>query len=412
MPAPPHREQLSRSMSHYLVLGFALLIVLMAGLAGHAVWHINALKTRMGDIVDVRNRKIQLATDLQEASYNRHNTLVYQVLAQDAFERDDNFQLYIKWGYHVGHARNQLKSLPLDAFERANLMRQDQLVAQIIVLQEDISDLAARGLEDDARTSLATELRPLNLQYTEVVEALRRHERDLIRTALEQAQQATDQAISLHLSLGGVLILLAVAIAGITRRLLKRDARVIYAQVSELEQAGTLLEHQATHDTLTGLANRALFYRRLEEAIQHASEEDFLLAVMYVDLDDFKQINDVHGHAAGDALLIAVARRLHQVVRKSDTSARLGGDEFALLFVGIEAMTGSGVDSCAALCEKIEREVAQPVYYDGISLTPACSIGYAIYPRDGGKLDDLLNAADAKMYEAKRARKLARGERI
>jgi diguanylate cyclase (GGDEF)-like protein len=394
-------------MARYLVLGFALLIALMAGLAGHAIWQIDELKTRMGDIVDVRNRKIQIATDLQEASYNRHNTLVYQVLAQDAFERDENFQLYIKWGYLVGDARNKLKLLPLDAFERANLMRQDMLVAQIILLQEEISDLAARNQMDTARTRLSADLRPLNLQYTEIVDSLRRHERDLIRVALEQAQQATDRAISLHLLLGGVLILLAIGIAGVTRRWLKRDAQIIYAQVSELEQAGTLLEHQATHDPLTGQANRALFYRRMEEAIKHANEEHFSLAVLYVDLDDFKQVNDVHGHAAGDALLIAVARRLNHLVRKSDTSARLGGDEFALLFVGIEAN-----DSCAALCQKVESEIGQPVYHDGISLAPACSIGYAIYPRDGARLDDLLNAADAKMYETKHAHKQARSERV
>ena len=402
MPAAKQREQLSRSISRYLVLGFALLIALMAGLAGHAIWQITELKERMSDIVDVRNRKIQLATDLQEASYNRHNTLVYQVLAEDPFERDDNFQLYLKWGYRVGEARNNLKALPLDAFERNNLIRQDALVAQIIVQQEIISDLASRDLDSAARSLLSTELRPLNLAYTEVVEALRRHERDLIRAALEQAQLATDRAITLHLALGGVLILLAVSIAAIAKRSFQRDARIIYAQFSELEQAGTLLEHQATHDPLTGLANRALFYRRLEEAIQHAGEEDFSLAVMYIDLDDFKQVNDVHGHAAGDALLLAVGRRLQQVVRKSDTTARLGGDEFALLFVGIESA------SCGALCKKVEQEVAQPVYHEGICLTPSCSIGHAIYPRDGGKLDDLLNAADAKMYEVKRARKLAR----
>ncbi len=392
-------------MSSYLGLGYALLIVLMAGLAGHAIWQIVELKARMSDIVDVRNRKIQLATDLQEASYNRHNTLVYQVLAQDPFERDAYFQLYIKWGYRVGVARADLKSLSLDAFERANLMRQDMLVERILLVQEAITDLSARDEMDAARARLSADLRPLNLQYTEILESLRRHERDLIRTALEQAQQATDRAISLHLSLGAVLILLAVAIAGITRRLLKRDARIIYAQVSELEQAGTLLEHQATHDPLTGLANRALFYRRLDEAIQHASEEQFSLVIMYIDLDDFKQVNDQHGHAAGDALLLAVSRRLHHLVRKSDTSARLGGDEFALLFVGIEA-----TEACAELCAKVEREIAQPVYHAGITLTPSCSIGHAIYPRDGCKLDDLLNAADAKMYEVKRARKLARGE--
>lgn len=394
-------------MSRYLLLGFALLIVLMAGLVGHAVWQIEALKAHMSDIVDVRNRKIQLATDLLEASYNRHHALIYQTLAQDPFERDNNFQLYIKWGYHVGDARNKLKSLPLDAFERASLVRQDQLVTQIIVNQDAISDLAASEREEEARVWLSTRLRPLSLQYIEVIESLRRHERDLIRAALEQAQQATDRAINLHLWLGGAMLLLAIAIAGTTQGLLKRHARIIYAQVSELEQAGTLLEHQAMHDPLTGLANRALFYRRLEEAIQHASEENFSLLVMYIDLDDFKQINDAHGHAAGDALLLAVAKRLHHVARKSDTSARLGGDEFALLFVGIEA-----TDSCAEICQKVEHEISRPVYYDNTSFAPACSIGYALYPRDGCKLDDLLNAADTKMYEVKRAHKLAHGEPI
>jgi diguanylate cyclase (GGDEF)-like protein len=402
MHALRQREQLSRSMSRYLAFGFALLIVLMAALVGHAIWHIHDLKSRMGDIVDMRNRKIQLATDLQEASYNRHNTLVYQVLSQDAFERDENFQLYIKWGYLVGNARNKLKALPLDAFERTNLARQDQLVAEIILLQEEISDLAARGEEPQARTRLASDLRPLNRQYTEVV-ALRRHERDLIRDALEQARQATFRAISLHLGLGAALVLLAVAIAAITQHLMKRAARIIYAQVAELEQAGSLLEHQATHDPLTGLANRTLFYRRLEEAIRHAGEENFSLAVMYIDLDDFKQINDEHGHAAGDALLLAVARRFHQVLRKSDSTGRLGGDEFALLFVGIEAA------SCAELHSKIKHEICQPVYHEGLSLLPSCSIGCAMYPQDGKAIDDLLNTADARMYAAKRARKQAAG---
>jgi hypothetical protein len=129
------KPRLPDQLTRQLMLGFAVLIVLMAGLIGHAVWHIGELKERMRDIVEVSNRKIQLATDLQEASYNRHNALVYQVLARDAFERDELFQLYIKWGYQVGKARNELKSLPLDAFEQNSLQQQYPLVARIIVLQ-------------------------------------------------------------------------------------------------------------------------------------------------------------------------------------------------------------------------------------------------------------------------------------
>jgi len=339
---------------------------------------------------------------LQESSYNRHNALVYQVLARDAFERDENFQSYIKWGYQVGFARTELKSMPLDAFERDNLMRQDQLVMEIIEFQEQISDLAARDRLDAARTILAGQLRPLNLHYTEVVEELRKHERDLIRTALEQAQLATHHAITLHLGLGAALILLAMLISETTRRLLQRGADTIIDQMHALEAAGTRLEHEATHDSLTSLANRELFNRRLEEAIAHARDEHFSLVVMYVDLDDFKLVNDRHGHDVGDILLRNVALRLRKVTRKSDTAARLGGDEFALLFVGVEI---NGL--CISLCDKVHQEIVQPVHIGDITLTPACSIGYAIYPKDGSNLNDILKAADIRMYEVKRARKQA-----
>jgi diguanylate cyclase (GGDEF)-like protein len=396
-------QHFPRRMTRQLLAGFALLIALMAGLIGHAVWQVGDLKERMRDIVEQRFRKIQLATDLQESSYNRHNALVYQALARDAFERDEYFQQYIKSGYQVGLARSALKSLPLDKFEHDNLARQDALVVEIIEQQELISDLSARGLMEVARAKLVADLRPLNLKYTETVDALRRHERDLIRNALEQTQQATQNAISLHLALGAVLILLAVLISETTRRLLRGHARTIFEQVRQLEQAGTRLEHQATHDPLTGLANRVLFYRRLEEAMAHAAEEGFSLAVMYVDLDDFKQVNDVHGHAAGDALLQAVADRLHHVVRLADTAARLGGDEFALLYVGVQESS-----ECPPLCAKVERAVSQPLDFAGIELLPACSIGYALYPHDGGSVDTLLHAADERMYQAKRRRKAKR----
>ena len=387
-------------MTRQLLAGFGLFIFLMAVLVAHAVWHISELKGQMRDIVELRNRKIQLATDLQEASYNRHNALVYQALARDAFERDENFQQYIKWGFQVGLARATLKSLPLDDFESANLQRQDQLVLQIIDQQELISDLAARGVMEEARSRLATDLRPLNRDYTDIVEALRRHERDLIRSALERAQSATQHAITLHLALGGVLILLAMGISEAIRRLLWRDALTICEQLRLLELAGTRLEHEATHDPLTGLANRVLFYRRLEEAIVHAGEEGFSLAVLYVDLDDFKQVNDMHGHAVGDVLLQVIAGRLRHVVRVADTAARLGGDEFALLFVGIQES-----DECLSLYAKVEQEVGLSLDIGDVSLKPSCSIGYALYPSDGASLDTLLNTADTRMYQEKRARK-------
>ena len=394
-------------MDRKLRLGFVVLIVLMAALIGHASWHMASLKERMGTIVEVLNRKIQLATDLQEASYNRHNALVNQVLARDAFERDDYFQQYIKWGYQVGIARNALKAMALNAVELASMKEQDRLVVRIVEEQEMISDLAARGLLEEARLRVAGELRPLNRAYTEQVDTLRRYERDLIQTALDNTQHATQRAIVLHVLVGLGLIILAMYIAGVTRKLLGQHANTIFDQMRALEQAGSRLEHEATHDPLTGLANRVLFYRRLGEAMIHAAQDRFAIAVMYVDLDDFKQVNDTHGHGVGDAMLQAIAARLRGVARLSDTVARLGGDEFALLFVGIQEN-----GECPPMCRKVEEEVGQPLAIDDLTFLPKCSIGHAIFPGDGDSLDDLLKAADERMYANKRKRKESASPRI
>lgn len=390
----------SRHMDRHLTVGFVVLIVLMAALIAHAAWYVADLKERMGRIVEIHSQKIYLATDLQESSYNRHNSLVYLVLAEDPFERDEYFQQFIKWGHEVGKARALLKAMPLDDIERASLAAQDRIVVTIIERQETISDLARGEHAAQARALLSTSLRPLNREYTDLVENLRRHERDLIRMALDETRAATQRLISLHLLVGSSLLLLATLIAVKTRRLLAHHSGTILDQVHKLELVGSRLEHEATHDALTDLANRVLFYRRLEEAMLRAVEDRFSIAVMYVDLDDFKAVNDQHGHAQGDLLLQAVATRLRNVTRLSDTAARLGGDEFALLFLGVQE-----TDECPPLCRKVEEEVGQPLKLGGRTYRPRCSVGYALYPRDSDNLDGLLSVADARMYERKRARK-------
>jgi diguanylate cyclase (GGDEF)-like protein len=221
-----------------------------------------------------------------------------------------------------------------------------------------------------------------------------------VNQALLATQDATRQAIQVHVTLGGVVLILAGFIAWATRRLLARHAGTIYKQMSALEEAGNRLEHEATHDPLTGLANRTLFQHRMAEGLEHAQQDNYMMGVMYLDLDDFKQVNDVHGHAVGDALLKEIAQRLRQVVRSSDTVARLGGDEFALVMVGI-----TDTAQCADIKEKIERAISLPAELEGVSLTPAGSLGCVLYPQDGQTLADLLKAADERMYATKRERK-------
>lgn len=156
------------------------------------------------------------------------------------------------------------------------------------------------------------------------------------------------------------------------------------------------LDHLAHHDTLTSLPNRILFHDRLTQALAHARRHGQLAALLFLDLDGFKSINDTWGHDTGDLLLQAVAQRLRACVREDDTVARLGGDEFTVLLPN----TGSG-DNAAIVARKILEELAGVFAIAGHDLFITASIGISLYPFDGYDPDTLVRGADMAMYRAK-----------
>ncbi|MCU6433566.1 EAL domain-containing protein [Undibacterium sp. Jales W-56] len=156
------------------------------------------------------------------------------------------------------------------------------------------------------------------------------------------------------------------------------------------------LEYQATHDSLTGLANRNLLNDRIQHAIAWANRENQIIAVMLLDLDHFKLINDASGHGAGDAMLKEVARRLMQCVRDTDTVARLGGDEFVLILTDLREP--GDVDLVA---EKVLAALSKPFDVIGQDVVVTASIGISFYPRDGDHGEILLRYADIAMYRVK-----------
>ena len=165
--------------------------------------------------------------------------------------------------------------------------------------------------------------------------------------------------------------------------------------VSERVALEEKLRHQAFHDALTGLANRALFEDRLGQALIRVARHGGHSAVLFVDLDDFKTVNDSLGHAAGDALLRAIAGRLDEAVRAGDTVARLGGDEFAVLMDNLETP-----EQALELAERVGRALAPPLELAGREVTPSASIGVAC-ARAGASADEILRNADVAMYAAK-----------
>ena len=185
------------------------------------------------------------------------------------------------------------------------------------------------------------------------------------------------------------------------RFLVDERTRALKDEIQMRKETEKKLAQMANYDHLTGLPNRRLFHEILSKALLNAGRDEMMLAVLFVDLDKFKEINDTYGHETGDVVLAEVARRLRSSVRKGDTVSRMGGDEFVLILDGIK-----GEAEIKQVCERILREIRRPLQtMSGISLKITVSIGISIYPKDGREVEELVTSADNAMYRIKKSHK-------
>lgn len=173
-------------------------------------------------------------------------------------------------------------------------------------------------------------------------------------------------------------------------------AVVFIRDMTEVRRLQDDMQYQATHDSLTGLANRWMFGQHFEQAIQRANRSGHPLALLLLDLDDFKGINDAHGHAVGDQVLMEVARRLRGALRAGDVLSRLGGDEFTVLLSELPSLAHA-----QQVAEKLQRLLSAPCRLQGCEVGLGASIGLACYPTDAHDTETLMRYADMAMYAAK-----------
>jgi diguanylate cyclase (GGDEF)-like protein len=178
----------------------------------------------------------------------------------------------------------------------------------------------------------------------------------------------------------------------------RRTLGVSLEDVTDQIAAAAALHHRALHDALTELPNRVLFGDRLRHGLREARRTGAGLALLLLDLNQFKEVNDQFGHHHGDNLLVAVATRLRESLRECDTFARLGGDEFALLLTD-----GSGIEGARAVARKVGETLERPFALDGMMMSVRASIGIAVSPDHGDDDETLMRRADVAMYKAKRA---------
>ena len=178
----------------------------------------------------------------------------------------------------------------------------------------------------------------------------------------------------------------------------KNAVQMVCRDISARKRLEEQLAHQATRDQLTGIFNRSQLIENLSQALSHASRYQYPIWVGFIDLDDFKPVNDNYGHLIGDQLLIQVANRINAVLRSGDAFGRFGGDEFIVVLRG-----GPNDNLNEILIERIMTAVSTPMIIDGHQLKVTCSFGLAVYPTHGGSADTLIDIADKAMYRAKQA---------
>jgi len=171
----------------------------------------------------------------------------------------------------------------------------------------------------------------------------------------------------------------------------------VFSDITDTKRESERIRHLASHDALTHLPNRLLLHDRLDQALAQGARNQTLIAVLLLDLDGFKEVNDQLGHLVGDRLLQLVAERLSRCVRDSDTVARLGGDEFVILLPEV-----GSIEAVEKLAAKLLSAMAEPFSLDNRAASIGVSIGIAVYPDDGASAEALLGAADGAMYGAKR----------
>lgn len=373
---------------------FLALVALIVVLAVSNLMQLNHQRKLNADVL-VQNRKLDRITQIQVAAHRRTDSLLRMALTQDPFDRDEIFVEFNRAAFLLGNARMDLQKM-LAPHERAAFDKLTVTVSNIQRVQEQIADLLMTERAGNANALLRQIAIPLQSQFNQQLMAMRNQfQNETIKMqilASERFSRTWSRAILLSIA----AVLIGIIVGWLTLRQLSRISRQIELQFAELEVSRAALKQEASHDSLTGLANRRLFYDRLQHAIRHARRYHTKVGVLFLDLDRFKEINDMHGHHVGDAVLTEVARRLSRSVRESDSIARLGGDEFVVLLDNV-----GGREDCLIAVSNIERTLAEDSSFYGMTIDIMASIGHALFPDDGEDEDALIRAADAAMYRVK-----------
>ncbi len=392
-------ESTARRLGIYVALGFVFAFLLVGSLVLHGVWQQHRVLDDIEGLLDLRAKKITLASNIEALSRRRSQILFAQLLSDEKSEREELMGQYLETSDRFQQTIALFAALPQDNSDTGDIGRLRAIEARHDELNEQALTLTSQGARETALKLLREKAIALQGAEAEVIDSIRTHQQSRMAAQSSATREQARAAMWVSAIIGATACgLIGFVFFGV-RWLLRERSKSVNQKAKEIEELSEKLFIEATRDPLTGLANRRMFFQELERAVARANSQSTTLSLGYIDLDQFKPINDQHGHAAGDALLRTIAERMRASVRSEDLVARLGGDEFAVIVENLSP------DDAPAFEQTLRDRIAADVVVGDTVIKPQMSIGWAHLPDEGRSAGELLNFADQLMYEQKARRK-------
>jgi len=365
-----------------VTLGFMAVLGLMFLLASISLAQLSSINESMAKLVEVTNIKTESANEMRDAIRMRSDSLKSMQLKQDIFDRDEEHQRFISYARKYRVARERLVSLGMSKKEAEIHEQLKQLAKASQPYNDEASELLMSDTPSEEVEIILNKASQLQGLILDKLDELVIFEKGNTEKALENSRK--------HYANTRWLLYILTAIALLFSTLV---ASTVIKRVSEKNRH---LAYQASHDALTGLINRREFERRVERAINHARAQAATHALLYLDLDQFKIVNDTCGHAAGDELLQQLAQLLLSTVRQRDTLSRLGGDEFGML------LENCPLDKAIEIANNLLHDIDEFQFtWANNAFTLGISIGVVPIDRSTADIASAMSAADSACYIAK-----------
>ncbi|VAW92999.1 diguanylate cyclase/phosphodiesterase (GGDEF & EAL domains) with PAS/PAC sensor(s) [hydrothermal vent metagenome] len=398
----------------FLAVGFLLQLVFIILITVVGINLINTIVEHFTVIVTGHNKQKDYLTIMQNSVRARSIYVWKMTLTNDLFERSKHYENFLKAGTRFLIAREKLELTP-NPEQQLLLEQMDVSIKQVVPILYNVMEKLNVRIDYPYQNEMLRAL--LGQQHiVSTINKMFALHTELIQKVYTQITAELTYALRALLLLMGLALILGGVFAFMIYR---RSQKMLFsmirsehalAQINEelehrvkdrtrrLEIANKRLESMANFDVLTGLANRLMLYNQMEVILSYAKRDKHLFAVLFMDLDGFKPINDTYGHDVGDTILITIADRIRDITRESDLAARLGGDEFVIVLSKI-----TNRDDAEIYSKKLKDCINLPIPHLNHSLQVSASVGISVYPNDGDTTELLLKNADNAMYIAKRS---------